>query len=307
MMSNENRAFFLLIAGVWIGAAAWAQSTTDGAIGGVVIDPSKAVIPAATVTAQNRATNATASSQTDANGRYLIIHLQPGAYDIEAKAPGLTPSKQTNVIVEVGRVTPIDISLAVAGTTETVMVSGEAPVVNTEQQDFSTNINQTSINNLPINGRRWFNFALSTPGTATDGGFGDISFRGISGLLNNNTVDGGDNNQAFFSEEKGRTRIAYSTSQESIQEFQINSAAYSAEYGRAAGGVVNAVTKSGTNEIHGAPFYFNRDSSFGAYTPFATQPALVNGSYTQVPIKPLDIPHRFAAHSGGCPLHPTPS
>ena len=129
------------------------------------------------------------------------------------------------------------------------------------------------MNNLPINGRRWFNFALMTPGTVTDGGFGDVSFRGISGLLNNNTVDGGDNNQAFFAEEKGRTRIAYSTSQQSIQEFQVNTSAYSAEYGRAAGGVINAVTKSGTNQFHGGLFYYNRDQSFGAYVPFATQPA----------------------------------
>ena len=190
-------------------------------------------------------------------------------------------------------------TLAVAGTAETVTVSGEAPVVNTEQQDYSTNINQVSINNLPTNGRRWFNFALMTPGTVTDGGFGDISFRGISGLLNNNTVDGGDNNQAFFSEEKGRTRIAYSLSQESIQEFQVNTSAYSAEYGRAAGGVINAVTKSGTNQYHGSVFYFNRDSSFGAFTPFATQPALVNGAYIQVPVKALDIRQQFGGSLGG--------
>jgi len=119
-------------------------------------------------------------------------------------------------------------------------------------------------------------------------------------LLNNNTVDGGDNNQAFFSEEKGRTRIAYSTSQESIQEFQINTSTYSAEYGRAAGAVVNAVTKSGTNQFHGALFYFNRDDTVGgAYTPFSTGPALVNGAYQQVPIKPLDIRQQFGGDVGG--------
>ncbi len=288
-----------LMAIALMASAARAQSTTDGAIGGAVTDPSSAVIPDATVSAQNRGTNATASTRTDASGRYILIHLQPGAYDLEVKSPGLTPTKQTNVVVEVGRVTTVDIALAVAGTAETVMVSDEAPVVNTDQQDFAINLNQTSINNLPINGRRWFSYALATPGTVTDGGFGDISFRGISGLMNNNTVDGGDNNQAFFSEEKGRTRIAYSTSQESIQEFQVNTATYSAEYGRAAGGVINAVTKSGTNEIHGGVFYFNRNQSLGAYTPFATGPALVNGSYTQVPIKPLDIRQQLGGDVGG--------
>ena len=103
--------------------------------------------------------------------------------------------------------------LSVGPVTGTVDVSAEAPVINTTQQDFSTNINQTSINELPVNGRRWSNFAILTPGAVPDGNFGLISFRGISGLLNNSTVDGGDNNQAFFSEERGRTRSAYSISQ----------------------------------------------------------------------------------------------
>jgi hypothetical protein len=289
-------AFLLSLAG---STFLWAQSTTDGAIGGTITDPSQAVIPGATVSVRNQGTSAEATAKTDSNGRYILIHLQSGVYDLEISAPGLTTAKRTGIVVELGRVTPIDVSLAVAGTAETVTVASEAPVVNTEQQDYSTNINQVSINNLPTNGRRWFNFALMTPGTVTDGGFGDISFRGISGLLNNNTVDGGDNNQAFFSEEKGRTRIAYSLSQESIQEFQVNTSAYSAEYGRAAGGVVNAVTKSGTNQYHGSLFYFNRDSSFGAYTPFATQPALVNGAYVQVPVKALDIRQQLGGSLGG--------
>ena len=130
--------------------------------------------------------------------------------------------------------------MAIAGGENIVEVTGGAPVINTEQQDFSSNINQTSINELPINGRRWSNFALLTPGAVPDGNFGLISFRGISGLLNNSTIDGGDNNQAFFAEERGRTRISYSVSQAAIREFQVNTSSYSAEYGRSAGGVVNA-------------------------------------------------------------------
>ena len=97
----------------------------------------------------------------------------------------------------------MEVNLSVGPVEGTVQVSADAPVINTTQQDFSTNINQTSINELPINGRRWSNFALLTPGAVPDGAFGLIGFRGISGLLNNNTVDGGDNNQAFFS---GRAR-----------------------------------------------------------------------------------------------------
>jgi hypothetical protein len=289
----------VLVAFCLFTSLAWAQSSTDGAIGGIVTDSSGAVVPGAAVAAHSPATDATVKGETDAAGRYLVIHLQPGIWELQIQGKGLADYKNSGVVVEVGRVTTVDAVLAVAGTSQSVTVTTEAPVVNTEQQDFSTNLNETSINNLPINGRRWFNFVLMTPGTVQDGGFGDISFRGISGLLNNNTVDGGDNNQAFFSEEKGRTRIGYSVSQESIREFQVNTSAYSAEYGRAAGGVVNAVTKSGTNQIHGDLFYFNRNFSWGAYTPFATGPALVGSTYTQVPIKPVDIRQQFGGDVGG--------
>ncbi|MGB0035622.1 MAG: TonB-dependent receptor, partial [Candidatus Acidiferrales bacterium] len=171
----------------------------------------------------------------------------------------------------------------------------EAPVITTDRPDFTTNINQTTIDNLPMNGRRWSFFALSTPGAVPDGGFGLVSFRGISGLLNNNTVDGADNNQAFFSEERGRTRISYSTSEAAIQEFQVNTSNYSAEYGRAAGGVVNAVTKSGTNQYHGSAFWYDRNSDWGAINPF--QRHLVNGVST--PFLPEDKRHQFGGSVGG--------
>jgi len=195
----------------------------------------------------------------------------------------------------VGRTTTIDATLNVKGATTTVVSTAEAPVIVTDRADFSTNVNETTIQNLPINGRRWSFFALSTPGAVPDGGFGLVSFRGISGLLNNNTVDGADNNQAFFSEERGRTRISYSSSEASIQEFQINTSNYSAEYGRAAGGVVNAVTKSGTNHVHGDAFWYDRNSDWGAINPFQTH--LVNGVPT--PFLPEDKRHQFGGGIGG--------
>lgn len=272
-----------------------AQSTTDGAIGGTVTDPSAAVIPSARVTVRNLGTDNTATANSDDNGRYLIGHLQPGVYSVEIAAPGFGLFKATRVTVEVGRTTTIDAQLDVKTASETVVATAEAPVIVTDRADFSTNINQTTIENLPINGRRWSFFALSTPGAVPDGGFGLVSFRGISGLLNNNTVDGADNNQAFFSEERGRTRISYSSSEASIQEFQINTSNYSAEYGRAAGGVVNAVTKSGTNHIHGQAFWYLRSSDWGAINPFQTH--LVNGVVT--PFLPEDKRHQFGGGIGG--------
>ena len=280
-------------------AVALAQSTTTGAIGGVVTNPNKEVVPGADVTVKNLETNKEETATTDDTGRFKVANLQPGRYSVTVNSSGFSPMVAENVIVEVGRETPLEVSLSVGPVTGSVDVSAEAPVINTTQQDFSTNINQTSINELPINGRRWSNFALLTPGAVPDGTFGLISFRGISGLLNNNTIDGGDNNQAFFAEERGRTRISYSVSQAAIREFQVNTSSYSAEYGRSAGGVVNAITKSGTNDFHGGVFYYQRNNKWGARNPLATRTELINGVFTPVGYKPKDVRHQFGGTIGG--------
>ena len=279
--------------------SAMAQSTTTGAIGITVTDPKGAVVPGATVVARNSETNKEETATTDDEGRARITNLQPGTYTVTAEGSGFGKFTQQNIVVEVGVVSSVDAVMAIAGGENIVEVTGGAPVINTEQQDFSSNINQTSINELPINGRRWSNFALLTPGAVPDGNFGLISFRGISGSLNNSTIDGGDNNQAFFAEERGRTRISYSVSQAAIREFQVNTSSYSAEYGRSAGGVVNAVTKSGTNEFHGGLFYYQRNNKWGARNPLATNTVLVNGVFTPVGIKPEDVRHQFGGTIGG--------
>ena len=147
-------------------------------------------------------------------------------------------------------------------------VTGESPLIDTRRTDVSNVVGERAIQNLPINGRRWENFVLLSPGVTNDGNFGLVSYRGISGLYNNNTVDGADNNQAFFSEARGRTRTSYSISQAAIKEFQVGVSNFSAEFGRAAGGTVNAVTKSGTNTFRGEGFYFLRDDKFQSQDPF---------------------------------------
>ncbi|HZT58335.1 MAG TPA: TonB-dependent receptor [Pyrinomonadaceae bacterium] len=280
---------------------AFGQSTTQGAIGGVVKDPQGAIVQNANVAVKNEETNKAMSGTTDSEGRFRIPQLDPGNYTVTVNATGFAAFTQQKVVVEVGRITPLDVNLSVGGATETVQVTGEAPVINTQQQDVSTNINQTSINELPTNGQRWSNYALLTPGSTPDGTFGLISFRGVSGLLNNNTVDGGDNNQAFFSEERGRTRINYTISQSSIREFQVNTSDYSAEYGRAAGGVVNAVTKSGTNEFHGQAFLYYRNNRFGARNPLATISSFnpATGQIAILPLKPTDVRKQFGGNIGG--------
>ncbi len=290
---------FLCLLLLGLSTFAAAQSTTTGAIGGVVTNPNKEVVPGAAVTVRNVETNKEDAGTTDDSGRFKVANLQPGRYAVKVASAGFSEITQENVVVEIGRETSLELALSVGPVTGTVDVSAEAPVINTTQQDFSTNINQTSINELPINGRRWSNFALLTPGAVPDGAFGLISFRGISGLLNNNTVDGGDNNQAFFSEERGRTRIPYVISQASIREFQVNTSSYSAEYGRAAGGVVNAITKSGTNDFHGTLFFYDRDNKWGARNAFSFQTVGTPPNTQVVGLKPTDRRLQYGGAVGG--------
>ena len=292
-------ASLLIVAICAIGAMA--QSTVTGSIGGIVSNPNKEVIAGASVTTKNNATNKEDSATTDDSGRFKVPSLQPGEYTLSVSSSGFAPFTAPRVIVEVGRETTITVDLSLQQVSGTVEVTAEAPVLNTTQQDFSSNMNQTSINELPINGARWSNFALLTPGTVPDGNFGLISFRGISGLLNNNTVDGGDNNQAFFSEERGRTRINYVISQRAIREFQVNTSNYSAEYGRAAGGVTNAVTKSGTNQFHGDAFFYDRDNRLGARNPlgFISTFDPATGAITRSGYKAPDKRYTFGGDIGG--------
>jgi len=298
-MSKIVKLFSVSLLVFVLSAVAFAQSTVTGSIGGVVTNPAKEVVSGASVTAKNIGTNKEDTATTDDTGRFKVPNLQPGVYAVTVNSSGFSPMTVENVTVEVGRETGLEIALSVGPVTGTVEVSAEAPAINTIQPDFATNLNQTSINELPVNGRRWSNFAILTPGTVPDGNFGLISFRGISGLLNNSTVDGGDNNQGFFSEERGRTRSAYSISQAAIREFQVNTSNFAAEYGRSAGGVINAITKSGTNEFHGSAFLYARNNKWGARNPntFITQ--LINGVPTRVALKPVDERYQFGGTIGG--------
>src|SRR5438874_13074986 len=293
--------FASLLVTAFCGISAMAQSTTTGAINGTVTNPNKEVVAGATVAAKNNGTNKEATATTDDNGGFRVVNLDPGIYTVSINATGFAPYSNAAVVVEVGRSTNLEAGLSLQGVTGgTVTITAEAPVINTSQQDFSSNVNQTTINESPINGRRWSNFAILTPGAVPDGTFGLISFRGISGLLNNNTVDGGDNNQAFFAEERGRTRIPYVISQASIREFQVNTSSYSAEYGRSAGGVTNAVTKSGTNQFHGSGFLYDRNNKWGARNPLAFNSVQTSpGVFDNVPIKPVDVRYQFGGTIGG--------
>ncbi|HWY68412.1 MAG TPA: carboxypeptidase regulatory-like domain-containing protein [Terriglobales bacterium] len=292
---------FTFAISVTLCVSALGQSTTEGAIGGTVYDVAGAVVPNASVVVHNNGTNAEQRVTTDASGYFRVRQLQPATYTVTVTSQGFAPYKAENVIVQVGSLTDVSPRLGVAGSAETVSVTAETPQINTTSADFAPIVDQTQISNLPINGGRWSNFALLTPGVVNNSsGFGLISVRGISTLLNNNTVDGADNNQAFFSEERGRTRAGYSSPKVAVQEFQINTSNYSSEYGRAAGAVINTVTKSGTNSFHGELYFYDRDNDWGAKNPFTKVTTQTSpGVFTQSVIKPKDWRKMWGLGVGG--------
>ena len=277
-----------------------AQTAVDGAIGGTVLDTGGAVISGATVTVVSNATNAQQATTSDASGYFRVIHLQPGRYSVTIAATGFDTYRSVDLTVEVGVLTNVEASLKVGSTAQTVEVSGAAPLVNTVSPDFAGVINQNTLHNLPVSNYRWSSYALLTPGVLNDSnGYGLLSFRGQSTLLNNVTIDGTDDNQAYFSEERGRTRAGYSTAKASIQEFQVNTSNYSVEYGRSAGGIVNSVTKSGSNQFHGEGYYFDRDSAWAATNGSVTHAIPTASGYKVVPFKPTDIRRQYGFAVGG--------
>jgi carboxypeptidase family protein len=280
------------------------QSAVDGAIGGTVADTSGAVISGATIMIRSNGTNAEQTATADSSGFFRLIHLQPGLYTVTVSAPGFKTFRATAITVEVGLLRDPQVKMTLGAMTTTVDVSSANPPMNTTSPDFSNTIDQKILNDLPVNNYRWSSYALLTPGVVSDSnGFGLLSFRGQSTLLNNITFDGADDNQAFFAEERGRTRAGYSTAQASIQEFQVNTSNYSVEYGRSAGGVVNAVTKSGTNVLHGEAYFYDRDAEWGAKNQFTTE--AVNAGTAAAPnyvsqvFKPKDWRKQYGIGVGG--------
>jgi hypothetical protein len=291
----------LLTLAVCTGSVAlYAQTSTQGSIAGTVMDPSGAVVGGATVLIHNMGTNAEITLTADTSGFYKAPLLEPGTYSVTFTAPGFAAYHADNVIVQVGQVTSIEPRLTVGASSASVEVVEQAPVMNLESPDFSDMLNVRALETIPINNRRWSSLAMTTPGVVSDAnGYGLVSVRGISPLLNNVEIDGADDNQAFFSEERGRTREAYSTSGGAVREFAVNTGVYSAEYGRAAGGVITSVTKSGTNQLHGQAYFWDRESNWAAFNDYSERPELINGVNTSVHFKPEDLRKIYGFTVGG--------
>ncbi|MBI3652502.1 MAG: TonB-dependent receptor [Acidobacteria bacterium] len=250
----------------------WAQSqASSGSIEGTITDTTGAVVPDAKVTAINIQTGLTRTVTSNGEGLYRLLLLPVGDYNVTIEKQGFAIIKREAVKVQVGQKVPLDIEMGAAGASESLNVTSEAPIVETTRTQVSTTVDDRAVANLPTNGRNFIDFVLLTPGVTRDVRTGDISFGGQRGTLNSLQIDGADNNNTFFGQSLGRTgsgRAPYQFSQDAVQEFQVNSNGYSAEFGRAAGAVVNVVTKSGTNEFHGTLFEFYRDKSLNANTFF---------------------------------------
>jgi Carboxypeptidase regulatory-like domain/TonB dependent receptor/TonB-dependent Receptor Plug Domain len=245
--------------------AAGQTRATTGDLGGTIVDQSSAVLPGATVTAQNVETNHVRSAMTDDRGHFLIPALPPGTYTVKAELQGFTPRTLEDVVVTLGSLIDVRLSLNVAGGQEVVLVAGEAPVIDTQRTAVSNVISQAQIEHLPINGRNFIGFSLLAPGVGTDrtpqqgaSGTSGLTFAGQRARSNNITVDGLDNNDSSI----GSVRATFS--QEAVREFQVLTNSYSAEFGKASGGVVNIVTKSGTNTMAGNLFFFLRDGALNS-------------------------------------------
>ena len=245
---------------------ALAQSAT-GSIEGSIVDQTGAAMPGVTVTIIQTATGVTRTAVSDDNGLFRIPLLPVGVYDVTADLSGFSSRKLPELMLTVGQTVTLRIQMAVSGIAETVNVSGGTPILETSRSEVSSTITESSVQNLPVNGRNFIDFALLTPGVTRDVRTGDISFAGQRGTLNSLVVDGADNNNTFFGQTVGRTgsgRAPYQFSQDAVKEFQVNSNSFSAEYGRAGGAVINVVTKSGTNDLRGSAFEFYRDKALNA-------------------------------------------
>ena len=267
-MSHAKHIRFILALGLLLlllPIAAFAQSS-NGSISGNITDDTGAALPGVTVTAVQSSTGATRVAVSNEKGHYEIGLLAVGDYSVSAVLEGFRPQQFRNVKVNVGSDTAINMKMAV-GVSESVTVTAAAPLIETSRSQVSSVVNERAIANLPTNGRNFIDFVLTTPGVVKDVRAGDISFAGQRGTLNSLVIDGANNDNTFFGQSLGRTgsgRAPYQFSQDAVKEFQVNTSAYSAEYGRAGGAVINVVTKSGTNEFHGSVFDFLRDRRYNA-------------------------------------------
>jgi hypothetical protein len=256
----------LLFAGS-IGSAYSQTQITTGTIQGTVLDEQGGVVPDASVEATNPATNYTKKLETGPDGRFVFLLLQPGRYVVTVNKSGFATLIHENLDLTVGQAINLSLNMKVSRLEEKITVS-VAPTVDTVKSESSSTLNELAVSSTPILGRKFEDLLTLTPGVSiTQGPDGDeINFAGQRGVFNNISLDGGDYNNGFFGEQAGGQRAAIDITLEAVKEFQVIATGASAEFGRTAGGVVNVITKSGTNTLHGSLFHFQRLEALTANT-----------------------------------------
>src|SRR5215470_16903662 len=258
---------------VWLclaASACFAQFDT-ATVSGVVRDPANAVISGGKVTLENVATGVAKTASTDQNGSYTFFDVKIGRYTLKAEATGFKSAVAEEFAVTVNAHQRVDLQLQVGAVTESVEVVGAASAIETDSSSRGHVISNASIVNLPLNGRSYADLALLAPGVRKsvleDGSVTsrDASYNvnGQRSALNNFMVDGVDNN-AYGTSNQGFSSQAVQLTPDAVSEFRVETSNYSAEYSRAAGAVINAVTKSGTNSIHGAAWDYLRNTDLNA-------------------------------------------
>lgn len=254
-----------------------------GAIVGTVTDQSGAVISGATIKVTNHATNVVVSTTTNSDGQYQVLALNPGVYTVQATAKGMKPAEYPNFEIHVQSRPALDFHLSVGNVAETLVVSAEAPPLQTQSADMGGVVNEKTINDLPLNGRVYAQLALleagagkyySGPNETPD----RFSMNGNSEMQNYFALDGVDNNSGSTNQQDNSMQVVQPPP-DAIQEFKVQTRTYSAEFGTAAGGVINVSTKSGSNQLHGSLWEFIRNDKLAANTFFNNLYGMKRGDY----------------------------
>jgi hypothetical protein len=273
---SMKRTLLVVLGILVLAVGAFAQSSVaSGEIAGVVRDPSDAAIPNTTITVTNTETGAERRIVSGDLGSYRVLLLPPGLYEVKIEAPAFKSQLRKSVRVTVGGTAVVDFKLELGQTTTAIEVVESAPVVDTERIHQANTITEELIRELPIDRRDYLTYTLLAPGVVDSKALADVndfrspqvrdtglSFYGSNGRGNSITIDGGEANDPGGG-------VRDTLSQEAVQEFQINRSNYSAEFGGASGGIINIVSKSGTNRVRGSAYSFFRHDSLDAADPFA--------------------------------------
>lgn len=249
------------------GSASSQTQITTGTIQGIVTDPNGGAVPGASVEIKNIDTNLVRNLTTDELGRFVALGLPPGRYSVTVTRQGFATAVAESLDLTIGQALTLPVTMKVSQVSERVVITA-GPVVDTVKTESSTTLNERTVSQTPILGRKFEDLLTLTPGVSVvQGPDGDeITFAGQRGVFNNVSLDGGDYNNGFFGEQLGGQRAAIDIPLDAVKEFQVVATGASAEFGRTAGGIINVIPKSGTNEVRGSLFHFQRLEALTANT-----------------------------------------